>query len=234
MRIKTPLLTIVAAIAAALPVASGAAEGEWLVRGNAAYIATDSSSEGIIGDTGLGLVAGTDGADVDDAPGFAFTLSYAYTDNFAISLLASAPFDHDIDGTGALEGLQLGDALHLPPTLVLEYRFNPQGRVNPYVGAGINYTWFLDADTTPALTDALDGIIGGVNSTDLRLEDSVGFAAVAGIDWYVGENWGLNGQLWWADIDTDATVVVNGAVAAEEIDVSIDPLIPQLGLFFEF
>lgn len=234
MGLKTPLLITATAITAVAAVASHAAEGEWLIRGNAAYIATDSSSDGIIGDTGLGLVDGVDGANVDDALGFGFTLSYAYTDNFAISLLASAPFDHDIDGTGALEGVQLGDALHLPPTLVLEYRFNPNGRVNPYLGAGVNYTWFLDADSTPALTGALDGILGGVNSTDLKLDDSLGFAAVAGVDWYVGENWGFNGQLWWADIDTDATVQVNGAAVAEDINVSIDPLIPQLGVFFEF
>ncbi len=36
----------------------------------------------------------------------------------------------------------LGGVGVLPPTPLLQYHFNHAGRVRPYVGAGINYTYF--------------------------------------------------------------------------------------------
>ena len=231
---STPIIALAATIAtaAALPVAAD--NDPWTLRANAAYIATDSDSDGIIGSSGIGLLPDEDGVNVQDAWGFAFSLSYAFSDNWALTLLASAPFEHDIEGTGALDGLDIGEATHLPPSLVMEYRFNPQGDFVPYVGGGFNYTLFLDDDTSPALTAALDGIVGGVTSTELELDDSFGLAVVAGFDWMLGDNWGINGSVWYADIETDATVFVNGVATVERAEVSIDPVIPQLGVFFRF
>ena len=30
----------------------------------------------------------------------------------------------------------------LPPTVTAQYHFDPNGAIRPYVGAGVNYTWF--------------------------------------------------------------------------------------------
>lgn len=231
----TSFITLAAILLlATAPAIAQSDHNPWTLRANAAYIATDADSDGIIGSNGIGLLPAADGVDVEDAWGFAFSMSYAFSDHWALTLLASAPFEHDIEGTGALDGLDIGKATHLPPSLVMEYRFNPGGNFVPYIGGGFNYTLFLDDDTSPALTAALDGIVGGVTSTDLELDDSFGLAVVAGFDWMLGDNWGINGSVWYADIETDATVFVNGVAAVESADVSIDPVIPQLGVFFRF
>ena len=38
----------------------------------------------------------------------------------------------------------LGGVGVLPPTLLLQYHFNHAGKVRPYVGAGVNYTYFYN------------------------------------------------------------------------------------------
>ncbi|MCM3016303.1 hypothetical protein M3570_21815, partial [Bacillus subtilis] len=38
----------------------------------------------------------------------------------------------------------LGGVGVLPPTLLLQYHFNHAGKVRPYVGAGLNYTYFYN------------------------------------------------------------------------------------------
>ncbi len=209
------------------------ADDRWLLRFGAAYIEPLSDSEGVLGDNGLGLIPGNDGIDVAGELGFTFSLSYAFTPNIAATLLAAAPFEHQLNGTGALQGVELGETTHLPPSLTLEYRFNPNGRIRPFIGAGVNWTWFFDSDSDPALTSALDGIIGGVNSTDLDLSNSFGFAANAGIDWQINDRWGISTQLWFIDISSEAQVFVNDAFVTE-VDVDVDPLVFMLGANYRF
>ncbi|ASK18227.1 MAG: OmpW/AlkL family protein [Vreelandella alkaliphila] len=158
------------------------------------------------------LAGGAFAVDVQDKTDFAFTLGYRFHDKMGIELLAALPFEHDI----ALNGDNLASTKHLPPTLTLQYY--PLGgtdaRVQPYVGAGINYTFFSDEELA----------IG-----ELELDDSWGAAAQVGIDLLIDENWALNAAAWYIDIDTDATV--NGAAAGT---VEIDPLVVMAGLSYRF
>ncbi|MGA4495440.1 OmpW/AlkL family protein [Vreelandella venusta] len=158
------------------------------------------------------LAGGAFEVDVQDKTDFAFTLGYRFHDKMGIELLAALPFEHDI----ALNGDNLASTKHLPPTLTLQYY--PLGgtdaRVQPYVGAGINYTFFSDEELA----------IG-----ELELDDSWGAAAQVGIDLLIDENWALNAAAWYIDIDTDATV--NGAAAGT---VEIDPLVVMAGLSYRF
>ncbi|AIA75648.1 outer membrane beta-barrel protein [Halomonas sp. XH26] len=158
------------------------------------------------------LAGGAFTVDVQDKTDFAFTLGYRFHDKMGIELLAALPFEHDI----ALNGDNLASTKHLPPTLTLQYY--PLGgtdaRVQPYVGAGINYTFFSDEELA----------IG-----ELELDDSWGAAAQVGIDLLIDENWALNAAAWYIDIDTDATI--NGAAAGT---VEIDPLVVMAGLSYRF
>jgi len=235
---KTLILTSMLAASAVPFVATAQSDdtvdNPWLLRFGGANVMPLDNSQGVIGSNGLGLVAGNDGVNVDDAFGFTFSLSYAFTDNWAATLLAAAPFNHDINGKGSTAALgELADATHLPPSLSLEYRFNPYGKIRPYVGAGVNWTVWLDSDTSPALTSALDGIIGGVTSTDINLSNSFGLAANVGIDWELSENWALNTNIWWLDLQTEAKIFVNGAEATRS-KVNIHPLVFSLGFAWSF
>ena len=140
-------LSQVTALAMLLLVSAGAAayeKGEWFLRAGVATVAPDASSDPLSLD---GAAVAGSGADVDNGTALSLMFGYMLTDHWAIEVLGSSPFSHDIDAnTGAL-GLgtvAAGETRHLPPTVSLQYWFADAGsRWQPYVGAGINYTIFF-------------------------------------------------------------------------------------------
>jgi len=119
-----------------------------------------------------------------------FDVTYMITRHWAVELLAALPFEHDIE---LIDGPTVASTKHLPPTLSGIYYFIPNGRVQPYVGAGINVTLFFDEQTS-----------GALEGTNLSLDTSVGAAAVAGVDVAVTDRWFVNADVRYFDIDTDA------------------------------
>jgi outer membrane protein len=120
------------------------------------------------------------------------TFEYFIADNIGVELLASFPFKHDINLGGAGE---VGDTKHLPPTLSLQYHFANGSQFTPFVGAGINYTYFFDENGKGALA-----------GSRISLDDSWGVAFHAGIDMAFGDNGALRADVRYIDIDTDAKV----------------------------
>ncbi len=187
--------------------------GDWIVRAGLGVVAPDGDGSDISAGNGLGLPPGN--VDVDDGYAATITVAYMVTDHIGVELLASTPFNHDIDYTG------LGDIAetdHLPPTLSLQYHFGPFGRIQPYVGAGVNYTIFFNEDTK-----------GAANGTTLNLEDSVGLAVQGGFDWHFGNNWLVNADFRWIDIEPKGEI--NGVDIG---DVEIDPYVVSLNVGYNF
>ena len=137
------------------------------------------------------------------------TGEYFIADNLGIELIAAWPFEHDIDVATPAGTLKGGSTRQLPPTLSLQYHFGaPEAKVKPFVGAGVNYTWFYDEETSGPLAGA-----------ELRLANSWGAAVHAGIDFKVG-NGAIRIDARKIDIDTDARL--NGTKLGT---VNIDPIV---------
>lgn len=181
--------------------------GDWFTHFGVAKVSPKSDNGHF---DGLGM-----DVDVKDDTGFAFTLGYRFLDNWGVELLAAQPFKHDID----LNGDDLASTKHLPPTLTLQYY--PLGGtdawVQPYIGAGVNYTHFSDED--------LD-----VGSLDL--DDSWGAAGQLGVDLLVDDHWSFNAAAWYIDIDSDATAKVGGQ--SYDTTVHIDPWVVMAGVGYRF
>lgn len=103
----------------------------------------------------------------------------------------------------------MGSTKHLPPTLSLQYHFNSDGTVSPFLGAGVNYTKFFSERTQGALA-------GG----DLNLKASWGAAVHAGLDFRISDNSQIRVDARWMDIDTE--VSLDGAKLGT---AQIDPLV---------
>lgn len=159
--------------------------------------------------------SGVDGLDVDSSVRPTITGEYFIADNLGIEVLAALPFEHDIDVDGAGT---VGSTKQLPPTVSLQYHFNSTGTVSPFIGAGLNYTTFFSEDTEGALQGA-----------DLKLDDSWGLAAHAGLDFAIGQKGAIRIDVRWIDIDADASV--NGAKLGT---VEIDPLVYGAAYVFKF
>ncbi len=222
------LAALAAASLSAMPVQ--AEQGDWIFRVGAANVDPDTESDKI---DVAGLVT-LDGVDVDDDTQLGITVTYMLTDIWGLELLAATPFEHDITVNGV--GIDAGSTKHLPPTLTfMWYPFGgKESNFQPYVGAGINYTYFWDEEVDGELEAALGTIIGSDEPVpaDLDLDDSWGVAARAGFDYLFNEKWGLNVGVWWIDIDTDATIETE--LADVEFDVEIDPWVYNIGIAYRF
>ncbi|MCR9221027.1 MAG: outer membrane beta-barrel protein [Alphaproteobacteria bacterium] len=147
-------------------------------------------------------------------------ISYFLTDNLALELIA-ATTKHDMTVEGSTLGdVDLGEVGVLPPTLTLQYHPLPDARFSPYVGAGLNYTFFYDEEA-PGPGDT-------VQSIDYR--NGVGYALQAGLDYALDGAWSLNADVKKIFLNTD--VELNGG--AIDADVDLDPWVFGLGAGYRF
>ena len=167
-------------------------------------------------------------ATLDSNTQLGLNFAYMVTDNFAVELLAATPFKHDVHLKGLGAGLdgKLGTIKHLPPTLsAVYYPMDKNSVFQPYVGAGINYTWFFD--------ESVAGSAKEKGFHNLNLRNSWGLAAQVGADYMLTDNIMVNAQVRYIDIKTRAHVDV-GDVARAKVDVKVDPWVYMVGLGYKF
>ncbi|MBA4289738.1 MAG: outer membrane protein OmpW [Pseudomonas sp.] len=223
---RTSLFTAsLLALAIAAPLAQAHQAGDIIVRAGAITVDPQESSSDIwVGALG-GDVAGTK-ATLDSDTQLGLNFAYMLTNNIGIELLAATPFSHNVGvkGLGGLDG-NLGELKHLPPTLsVVYYPLDASSAFQPYVGAGINYTWFFDTELSSTAKD--NGFSG------LDMKDSWGLAAQVGMDYMLTDNIMLNAQVRYIDIETTGTTNILGNKV--KVDVDVDPLVYMVGLGYKF
>ena len=151
----------------------------------------------------------------------------------ALELIAATPFSHDIDVEGsAIDGLDIGNTKHLPPTLLAQYHFDlGNSNFDPFIGLGLNYTKFFDTSASGVLKSTLQAlnVATAKDNVDLKLKDSWGLALQAGVNYKLDKNWGLHFMVSKMDIDTVGEVRLNGATI-QSVDVQIDPLVVMAGV----
>lgn len=241
---QTPRMVLsvlaLATAATSLPALSYEA-GDMFVRAGAVRVAPDESSDGIaIPALDVAAIAGTD-AQVNNDTQLGLTFTYMASNWLGIEVLAATPFEHNITANldGHTSGLSVpaGSTKHLPPTVSAVYylRSDTSQVVQPYVGAGINYTVFFSEAVAPEL-EALTGVLAeadGPIAMKLKLDDSWGLAFQAGVDVALDGNWHVNGSVRWIDIETEATFS-NGTDVITVGNVAIDPWVYQINVGYTF
>lgn len=154
--------------------------------------------------------AGTAGFDVDDNVQLGLTVTYMLHPNVGVELVAATPFYHDI----SLNGATIGSTKHLPPTAFVQWYPLARERVQPFVGVGVNHTFFFDEKSS----------LGQVT-----LDDSTGIAFEAGVDVNLTDALSVNATIWKLDIDTD--VSLNGTRLGE---LELDPFLAMVGIAMKF
>lgn len=204
--ISVALLTAVAAAAMMGSTPAQAESGKWMFRVGAHNVDPKSDNGSLAG--------GALDVSVDSAIGPTFNIDYFVTPNIAIDVLAALPFEHDIN----LNGAKAGSTKHLPPTVSVQFHFNPEGSIDPYAAVGINYTAFWE--------DKLDN-----SAASFELDDSWGLAAQAGVDFALTSNhkWVLGVDVRYISIETDAKVG-----GADVGTVEIDPLAYGLNIGYRY
>ena len=180
-------------------------DSPWLVRARAVHIDPADKSDPV-GGTGA-----SNRLHVSDKWIPEVDIAYFFTPHWAAELILTYPQKHTV----TLDGASIGTFKHLPPTLTAQYHFLPGAGIDPYVGAGVNYT----------LLSNVKLLNGGA-----RLDhDSVGLALQAGADFRIDDRWSFNVDVKKVQIRSD--VEIGGARASR---VKVDPLLVGVGLGYRF
>lgn len=144
--------------------------------------------------------------------------SYFLTDNIALELIA-ATTRHKITAKGtAIGDVDVGHVRLLPPTLTAQYHFWPKSAFSPYVGAGVNYTFFFDKS------------VGGGAVNKVSYDNNFGAAIQAGFDYNVSGRWFLNFDI--KQIFLNTTAKINGGAIRANVD--LNPTIVGVGFGYRF
>lgn len=202
------LLMPVAATAADTPAAtpgSSTTQGNWLIRLRGTYLDMAGKSDPV------GGVGASDRITVNNKWIPEVDVTYFFTRHIAAELMLTIPQKQDV----YLDGNKIGSFRHLPPSLLLQYHFIPEGTWRPYVGAGINATRIYDAE-----------IAGGTMSLDSW---SVGPVLQVGVDYRLTRNWFLNADVKKAWLSSDVK-----AAGAKISQAKLDPWLFSVGVGYRF
>jgi len=227
---------IIAALASAVcPALASAEAGDWVLRGRVVSVSPNEDSS--LGKTvnqnvGAGATVMSPGAElsVDSNVIPEFDISYYFTKHIAAELILALGTKHDVsvkgDSLATVGNQNLGSVNALPPTLTLQWHFNPDQTFDPYVGAGINYTAMLDRN--------LKFESGALAGTKIKVDsDSWGYALQAGFDINLKDGWLINADVKYITIDTDVkTKLAGGWTKIDSLD--IDPWVFGIGVGKKF
>ncbi|GLV20514.1 outer membrane protein [Sphingobium sp. TomMM35A] len=216
MNFKTILLGTTG-FCAAMAAPAQAAQGDVLVRLRGIMVAPNERS----GSVPPGFPG--EKVKVDNSVMPEIDITYMASDHIGFELIA-ATTKHSASGRSGTTGSigRLASTWVLPPTLTAQYHFLPEGKVRPYVGAGVNYTLFYNEKASGALE-------GAVGATRVRMSDSFGWAAQAGVDVDLTDRIFLNLDVKYIDIDTTARLSTTAA-GVQKVRVHLDPLVFGIGI----
>ncbi len=208
MKLNTRFLKYAVVISALLSSSTifATQEGDILVRARLVKVNPDASSSSL-------------DLNVEDHYTLDIDFTYMVSDNFGIELLLDTSSSHRV----TLGGTDVVVARVLPPSLIAQYHFIPKGKIHPYVGAGINYTIFFDEETAGPLTG------GGA-----ELDNSFGYVVQAGIDYDISDDWFVNVDIKYIDMETDATITNTAIGPSVTETVEINPTLLGIGIGTRF
>ncbi|MCC7002994.1 MAG: OmpW family protein [Gemmatimonadaceae bacterium] len=199
---------LLASLAAPLA-AQSSAEGVWMVRVRALSLTPADKSDAI-----PSLSVPEDAITVSTKIFPEIDILRFFGTHFAAELVLTYPQEHDVE----LSDTKIGTFKHLPPTLLAQYHFIPDGTFRPYVGAGVNLTLISDVDIN----------VPGVGALDLE-DSSIGYAVQLGADIKLRPKQFLNIDVKKVGIGSDV-LSAGSKVSA----VKVDPWLISVGYGFRF
>ena len=206
-----PILAVAGLVLSAFPVE---AQTGWQVRLRTLAVIPD---EGGAADDGVTKIGGSTGADDSVIP--ELDISYFFTKNIAVELiLGTTRHSMSVDNS-TLGDVDLGEVSLLPPTLTVQYHPFRDQRFSPYVGAGLNYTIFFNADRGRGNS--------AVSVNKIEYDNNFGYALQLGMDIKIKDNWYFNVDLKKIFLSTDVNLN-DGSVKVD--GARLDPWIFGLGV----
>lgn len=152
-------------------------------------------------------------------------LTYFFNDYFSAELIAATTRNTIKDKGSTLGDLNLGHVWILPPTLSAQVHPLGRRRFDPYVGAGLNYTFFYNAGGTQNINGS---------PAHVTYDNAFGYAFGAGFNYQVDDSWFLNVDVKKLYVSTSAHVILDSSGEATRARVDLDPWLIGIGIGYRF
>jgi outer membrane protein len=139
-------------------------------------------------------------------------VTYFITDHIGVEAIAAVT-KHTVSNSVAG---RVGSVSLLPPTVTVQYHFDPTGPIRPYVGAGVNYTMFYK-------------VSNGLPNLDFK--NNFGWALQAGADVPLGDG------PYFLNLDVKKIFLhttINAAAGTVRASANLDPWLVGTGIGIRF
>ncbi|KWF60947.1 OmpW/AlkL family protein [Burkholderia cenocepacia] len=177
------------------------------------------------------------GAHAGVADAASLMAEYFVTDSIGVAFLAGTPFTTDLIGDNALASFGvIGKTKPLAPVLEVRYHFlGADAKFRPFVGLGVNYTWYSD---TRIVNDAFrDATCGPGCSTRASLSASWNPTFELGANYALGKHWSINASLSYIPLSTTLTTNATTAAGVDivtKMRIKVNPLVTHLDIAYTF
>ncbi|MBB2925892.1 outer membrane protein [Paraburkholderia silvatlantica] len=167
------------------------------------------------------------GAHATSTDTLGITTEYYVTDHIGIATLFGLPLTVNLVGDGTLSKYgTLGTTRPMPPAVELRYHlFEAQSKFRPFVGLGVNYTWFTQVRATnnQFITDSV-GPGGSIHAT---LSASWNPVFEVGASYAFAKHWSVGASVGYMPIRTHMTLygqTANGTQIVSKSTLRIEPI----------
>jgi len=216
MKRRLMVVSLCAFLAGATAVS--AQDSEWRLGGRLLYL-TGGAASPEVGDTGASLELGAGG-------GLEGNAVASFSEMFAVEFTLGVTLQSlDVIGTdtccGSIDG---GWVWLVPVTAVAQFHIPVYGKWDPYLGAGIAWTYPY-GDLSSDIEDA------GVQDIDFK--GTVGLAAQGGVNLTLNNRWYANFNVRYLGVSLEATVTTDDG-ELEPVDLDIEPWVFGIGFGYRF
>ena len=228
----TRKLGLLAGVAAVALMAAPAMAQQAGVRGNrAGDFLIGASVLGVLPTNSVGGIDQPVGGSVSASNAWTGQLDFTYfvTNNISLNLIA-ATTRHDLTAQNTNFGnFDAGRVWALPPTLTVQYHPVSGSRFDPYVGLGLNYTWFYNEGGYRGAPVGNSGLL----ISSLNVQNAFGVALNVGMNYEMTPNWLFNVDLKYLFLRPEAQVGTNIGLRVNAT-TGIDPIVLSVGVRYRF
>jgi outer membrane protein len=240
MKLKQAMTGIAAL--ACMTAAHAQSAGSFYVSSGWLHLAPQSSSDPLketsVGGSPVNVTLPNTGASLDSADTLGLTAGYFVTDHIATEFVVGIPPKFNLDGSGAFSQYgKLGDAKQWSPTLLFKYYFmGPQSRFRPYLGVGVTYVKFTDAEITNSVFE--QQVLHGPTtvSTDSSWEPvfNGGFTFAIDQHWFAGFSLSYIPLSTTAKLNTAASTPVGVINVQSQTKIKLNPIVSFVSIGYRF
>lgn len=179
------------------------------------------------------------GSKVSSADTVGLLVNHFFTDNIAGEFVLGIPPTHKLKGTGTLEQYgEIGSVKQWSPAVLVKYYFGAANdKFRPYVGVGVNYTWFSDAKVTNSQFSAQQLGTANTANTSVKADASWNPVFSIGANYAITDKWYAGAFVSYLPLKTTAKLTTVGTpygTVTSQASIKVRPIVTSLNIGYRF